>query len=263
MRTRIARALAASLPAVLLAVCLGGCAGSPISLHRRNETLWATGSAEFTAVAMQTYAVAQEKLAQALEDPDWTACIEQQAGYEDLPPAIIVDLDETILDNRPFQLRLIHEDIDFDEKLWNEWVHTAQVEAIPGALDFLLYAEGVGVEIFYVTNRVHSVEAPTRRNLEALGLSLNPEVDTVLTKQERTNWDRDKTSRRVLIAGSYRVLLIVGDNLSDFVQPVGATRERRRATAMEHRAMWGEKWLMLPNPLYGGWVAPTLKGAGS
>lgn len=250
----------------LFLVFLGGCAGTPLPalpLHRRNETLWATGSAEYTAVALQTYRVAKHKLAEAIEDPRWTACVEQQAGYESLPPAIIVDLDETILDNRPFQLRLIHDEIAFDEKLWNEWVNTAQVEAIPGALDFLRYAQGLGVEIFYVTNRTHSVEGPTRRNLEALGLSLNPDVDTVMTKREREDWGREKTSRRVLIAASYRVLLMVGDNLSDFIRPEVTTREGRRAAATKHRAMWGEKWFMVPNPLYGGWVAAALEDAGT
>ena len=102
-----------------------------------------------------------------------------------MPPAIIVDLDETILDNRPFQMRLIREGRDFDEELWNEWVTNARVEAIPGSVEFLQYAQERGVEVFYITNRSTNVEQATRENLALLGLSLNPEIDTLLTKNER------------------------------------------------------------------------------
>lgn len=227
--------------------------------YRRNVALWASESAEFTAVALQTYATAQHKLVEALADPSWTASVEQGSDYEDLPPAIIVDLDETVLDNRPFQMSLIQEGVEFDETRWNAWIEQASVEAIPGAVSFLQHAHRLGVEIFYVTNRSHVVEDATRRNLDALELPVNEELDTVLTKYEQPQWSREKTKRRKLISGRYRVLLILGDNLGDFVTESRFSRGGRRQTVLDHRAMWGTKWFMLPNPLYGGWVAATLE----
>jgi acid phosphatase len=242
---------------------LGACFTPQVSLHRRNETLWASESAEYTAVALQTYEGAGKKLVEALADPSWTACLEQQEGYESLPPAIIVDLDETVLDNRPFQMRLFRENLAFDEARWNEWVREGRSDAIPGAVEFLLDAAERGVQVFYVTNRTHEVEPPTRKNLAKLGLPLDTEMDTVLTKNEQPDWGRDKTSRRLQVAESYRVLLLLGDDLDDFISSVSESRDSRQEAVVSKRAMWGEKWFVLPNPLYGGWVAPTLKGATS
>jgi acid phosphatase len=248
------------LLATLVALALlGGCSQVRVPAHWRKATLWATESAEYAAVTLQTYSAAREKLDRALLDPTWTACLEQSEGYEDLPPAIIIDLDETVLDNRPFQMRLIHESLEFDEAMWNEWVRQSRVEAIPGAVEFLLYVHERSVEIFYLTNREHMVEKETRVNLVALGLPLNAEIDTVLTKHERANWGSDKESRRKLVAESHRVLLIVGDHLRDFTTVEGLSREEQRETTFDHAAMWGEKWFMFPNPLYGGWAgAPSV-----
>ncbi|MBW2286551.1 MAG: 5'-nucleotidase, lipoprotein e(P4) family [Deltaproteobacteria bacterium] len=227
--------------------------------YRRNVTLWATESAEYTAVALQIYATAHQKLADALADPSWTASLEQESDYEDLPPAIIVDLDETVLDNRPFQMGLIREGVEFDEQAWNEWVMTAEVGSIPGAVPFLQHAHRLGVEVFYVTNRSHMVEDATRRSLLRLELPLNDEVDTLLTKYEKPQWTRRKDKRRQLIRERYRVLLVLGDNLGDFVREKRFSRSGRRETVLEHAEMWGSKWFMLPNPLYGGWVSATLE----
>jgi len=238
-------------------VLTGGCAGNPIPPYRQNVALWASKSAEFTAVALQTYGVARGRLDAALAIPTWTACLEQSSGYEELPPAIIVDLDETVLDNRPFQMRLIREGIEFDEEMWNEWVLNSRVGAIPGAAEFLQHAHERGVEVFYVTNRVHAVEAATRQNLAHLDLPLRAEFDTLLTKNERPEWTSDKTNRRELIASSHRVVLIIGDNLGDVTSEKPFLGQARRKIAYEHAAMWGEKWFMLPNPLYGSWVAAT------
>lgn len=245
-------AITAALAAVV------GCARAPVPDYRRNVALWASESAEYTAVVLQTYSAAQKKLDAGLADTTWTACFEQSPGYEQLPPAIIVDLDETILDNRPFQMRLIREGREFDEEKWNEWVQSSRVDAIPGAAAFLRYTHERGVDVYYVTNRVHAVEPATRANLEMLGLPLDPEADTVLTKNERPEWGTDKSSRRRLVADSHRVVLILGDNLGDFISEKGASSDARRKSVFEHAALWGEKWFMLPNPLYGAWVAPTL-----
>jgi len=249
-------------PERLLAICLalallGGCTHVRVPIHWRKASLWATASAEYAAVTLQIYSAASEKLDLALADSAWTARLEPSEGYETLPPAIIVDLDETVLDNRPFQMRLIQEGLEFDEEMWNEWVRESRAEAIPGSVEFLLRAREREVEIFYITNREHSVEKETRANLVALGLPLNAEVDTVLTKHERADWGSDKENRQALVADSHRVLLIVGDHLRDFVRVDGFSRDDRRKATFDHAEMWGQKWFILPNPLYGGWVGAT------
>jgi acid phosphatase len=245
------------LPAALAALALIGCATPRIPAHWWNAHQWATASAEYAAVSLQTYAAAGTKLREALADRTWTACLEQAPGYESLPPAIIVDLDETVLDNRPFQLRLVREGREFDEAMWNEWVKEKNVDLIPGSLEFLTLADSLGIEIFYVTNRDFVVEPDTRETLVALGLPLSDEIDTLLTKGERADWNSQKVARRTLVGKTHRVLVMVGDHLRDFVDVDDASRERRREVAFEYAAMWGEKWFMLPNPIYGAWVAAS------
>jgi len=235
---------------------LGGCTVIRIPEHRRKASMWATGSGEYVAVALQTYAAARATLDLALFERSWTACLEQKPGYEALPPAIIVDLDETVLDNRPFQLRMIRENRDFDAEMWSRWVHEKDATLIPGAADFLHAAHVRGVEIFYITNRDYVDEPVTRDTLLALGLPLSDERDTLLTRYERPEWGSDKVGRREEVVASYRVVMIVGDHLRDFTNVEGKTREERRGVAFEYADMWGSKWFMLPNPIYGNWAAP-------
>jgi acid phosphatase len=243
------------LGSVIALSLLGGCTIVRIPEHRRKASMWATGSGEYAAVALQTYATARERLDTAIAEPSWTACLEQLPGFEALPPAVIVDLDETVLDNRPFQLRLIQEGRDFDPEMWSRWVHEKAAGLIPGAADFLRAAKEREVEIFYITNRDHADEAVTRETLVALGLPISDERDTLLTRYERPDWGSDKVSRREWVVASHRVLLVVGDHLRDFTQVEGGTREERRRITFEHAEMWGSKWFMLPNPIYGNWAA--------
>lgn len=257
MREVVRGVLSVAFAAVVAAGCASEAPRQPT--YDRNVALWASESAEYTAVALQTYSGAQRKLADALADPDWTASLAQSGDFKDLPPAIIVDLDETVLDNRPFQMSLIREGREFDEVTWNAWVESAEVGAIPGSVAFLQHAHRLGIEIFYITNRAHSVEAATRRNLLRLDLPVNEKVDTLLTKYEQPDWTSEKLKRRALVRNSYRILLILGDNLGDFVHEKRFSRSGRRQTVIDNTEMWGEKWFMLPNPLYGGWVSATLE----
>jgi 5'-nucleotidase (lipoprotein e(P4) family) len=255
MRSTLAIRVAAA--AVVVALGMSGCAAPKIQLHWLSAHQWATASAEYAAVSLQTYAAARSKLPVALADTSWTACLEQRPGFESLPPAIVVDLDETVLDNRPFQLRLVREGREFDEEMWNDWVREKNVDLVPGSLEFLQEADRLGIEIFYVTNREFEVEEPTRETLVALGLPLSSERDTLMTQGERPEWGSDKVERRTRVATTHRVLLMVGDHLRDFVQVDDRSKEKRREVAFRHAGMWGEKWFMLPNPIYGGWVAQS------
>lgn len=226
-----------------------------------NAVLWTQTSVEYRASALQAYATARAQLDRALVDPSWSAAVEQQGrDTAGLPSAIILDADETVLDNSPFQARLIVDGGTYNEEIWAKWTAERAAGAVPGAVAFTQYARQQGVTVFYVTNRDAPLEADTRANMAALGFPLDEARDTVLTRKERPEWASDKTSRRELVAREFRILLLVGDDLGDFLPNRGTVAERDARVA-PYEAWWGTKWIVLPNPMYGSWESALRAGA--
>jgi 5'-nucleotidase (lipoprotein e(P4) family) len=216
-------------------------------------TLWMKTSGEYYALTTQTYRIARLRLDEALRDPEWTADPEQKNPYL-LPPAVIMDLDETVLDNSAFEIEMIESDTQFTPAMWTKWVNQSNAKAVPGALDFIKYAETRGVRIFYITNRRSYEEMATRINLKKLGISLSDTEDEILTRGERPEWRADKEKRRQLVAKQYRILLYIGDNMGDFLSGGHTTPQARVKLAIEHEDRWGKQWILLPNPIYGTWA---------
>jgi 5'-nucleotidase (lipoprotein e(P4) family) len=259
----------------LVVVALVGCASTPpptiatpvtpppVVVHgdeKLNAVLWIQAAAEYRANALQAFNGARFMLERALADPTWTALGEQTGNYSSLPPAVILDIDETIMDNSPSEARRIHSGNPFSEEEWQKWVDEAKAEAIPGALEFTQEASRRGVTVFYISNRRGPQEAPTRANMARLGFPLDPNIDTAFFRAERPEWQGDKGSRRREVASRYRVLLLVGDDLGDFTSAAAGSAEQRARAVDEARPLWGTKWIVLPNPVYGSWervvVAP-------
>lgn len=251
----------------ILAVLLTGCLGhpaptvAPTTSHQGPHevqlgTLWVQTAAEYEGLTEQAFGMAGDRLAAALADPTWTAAVEQVGtAYADLPPAIIADVDETILDNSPLEARLAVEGIPYSEAVWKEWVELRAAKALPGAKAFLERAHQQGVTIFYVTNRSAEQEEATRDNLKSEGLPLDGSEDRVLTKGEN-DWGSDKITRRQAVAKTHRILLLLGDDLNDFVSGARAQEpETRIELARQHADKWGRRWILLPNPIYGSWEA--------
>lgn len=221
-----------------------------------NATLWMQRSVEYEATVRQAWLLARRALDRALDagSPP-SALVDPRTDARDgeRPPAVVVDVDETVLDNSPYQARLARRGAEFDPETWHAWVREEKARAVPGALDFARAAHRRGVDVYYVTNRDHEVEPATRDNLEALGFPLDAPGDAVLTRGEREDRPWDKAARRAAVARHHRVLLLAGDDLNDFVQVEEAGPEERSSVAARHADRWGETWIMLPNPAYGSW----------
>lgn len=217
-----------------------------------DATVWMQTAAEHRALLRQAYDAATRALPAALADSDWTAALEQTGDYRALPPAVIVDVDETVLDNGPFEARMLLRGGGFDPTAWRRWVADAAAAPLPGAREFLTAAHARGVEVFYVTNRDSALEADTRRNLRRAGLPWDSTRDVLLMEKERPGWGADKSSRRAFVARDFRILLLAGDDLNDFVDGL-VPMERRRRLVDSHADWWGRRWIVLPNPVYGSW----------
>jgi acid phosphatase len=252
-----ARPSSRGLAVLLLALVLLGPAPAlaqnpPPPSDLLNAVLWMQRSVEYKASTLAAFALARVRLEQALIDPGWTAAPREQTGaYQSLPPAVILDIDETILDNSGYQAWMALQGTTFEPRTWNAYVETVTSLAIPGAVEFARYAEVRGVKVFYVSNRTADEEEATRKNLERLGFPLDDKLDTVLMARERPDWGSAKGTRRAHVARSYRVLLNLGDNFGDFVDEYRGTEAERLKVFEEHRDRWGREWIMLANPTYG------------
>jgi len=259
-----------SLPLVLARPAASPAA--PVTAREQlNATLWLQRATEYELSTLQVYRLATERLPTVMAAPG-TAAAEQwntaATTLATLPTAIVVDLDETVLDNTYYQARQLLQGRDYDESSWQAWMQEAAATAIPGAVDFLRAAAAAGHRIFYVTNRLCQrleslAEDPcpartaTLRNLRALGLPNVDDGESLMLRGERPEWSSsDKSVRRAAIAERYRIVALVGDDLRDFVdRPVF---EARRS---ELSGLLGTRWFLLPNPIYGSWERELTSGA--
>ena len=211
-----------------------------------NATLWVQTSAEYRAAALQTFSAAQRGLDAALA----------KANDDTHPPAIILDLDETVLDNTGFEARAIRAHTTYDSKLWKAWTAESAARAVPGASEFLAWAKSKGVTPFYITNRDLDEEPGTRRNLEQLGFPFDPNVDTLLMKG-KNGCDHQ---RQIAATGPRGQLLPrphrPRETSHDFVSASEKTLAERTRPHRQLRSWWGETWFIVPNPMYGSGNAP-------
>lgn len=256
------RLILAALMATLIPGCRARDTVQTLGHEDMDSALWMRTSAEYDVLARDTYARALQAVIAAIREPTWSAIPEQAerllaTAIPDapaLPPAVILDIDETVLDTSDYQVEQILHQGQYDRDEWNAWSAKAEASLIPGVAEFVKGCHEAGVTVFYLTNRDVETERHTRRNLERYGLISPQAFDQILSKNERDDWTVDKTSRRNFVAERYRVLVLVGDDLNDFVW-VGdkPTAQARIEAARRYATLWGQKWFLLPNANYGGW----------
>jgi acid phosphatase len=233
-----------------------------------NATIWMQGTVEHDMLVAQSFRLARTQLDRALAEPQWNALPEaERENAAGGTPAIIVDVDETVLDNSPFQARMIRAGTDFDQAAWDQWCSEASARPLPGALEFARYAAARGVTMFYVTNRSLKAKDWTEQNLRRAGFPLSdrePVVFMAGDPAECAAAGTAKSCRRQLVARTHRVVMLIGDQLSDFIDLPKNTPEGRAQAAGEYAEWFGERWLIQPNPMYGSWdtaITAPIRGA--
>lgn len=198
---------------------------------------WYQTSAEAKALYLQAYNDAKPQLQKFVQ--------ENNTGKT---PAIVLDLDETVLDNSPYQAYTMLKHKSFPEG-WNEWVKAAQAKPVWGAKTFLDYANKLGVQIFYVSDRDVSQLKDTQKNLEKDGIPQAEPSHILLHDKSMKN----KDSRRQQVAKKYHLVMLFGDNLLDFATPKKDTIQAREDFVKTHAKDFGTRYIILPNPMYGSW----------
>lgn len=229
------------LPLLLLCSLLGGCVSADDLAQRRlaDQSVlavnWMQHSGEYQALTLQSFNLATQAFS---------------AAPTDKPRAVVVDLDETMINNIPYFAWSARQGTLFDMATWSQWSRTEQAEAIPGAVDFANYVTDHGGKMFYVSNRVQADYAATKRNLLALGFP-NVDSDTLLLKTGNSN-KRPRFDQ--ILSQGYRIVLFVGDNLNDFGSLTWQlTGQQRRDFVQQQAAQFGSQFIILPNPIYGDW----------
>ncbi|WP_269532136.1 HAD family acid phosphatase [Chitinimonas sp. BJYL2] len=236
------------------------------NLAKLNAVWWYHLSEEAQLNAQTVYQAAIDQLPSAVRKPG-IATLSREAtpkGVKTTANAVVLDIDETVLNNSAFNAWLMRENRDYSEAAWQDWVAKGEAKPLPGALDFVRKARALDVQVYYVTNRecvakdgeACPAESHTIRNLRELGFpDVTPEF--LLLKNEQPGWVSDKTGRRSLLAAQgKRIVMLLGDDLRDFLPAAEADALRAGKPSAEAKAalsLFGKRWFMLPNPMYGSW----------
>lgn len=226
----------------------------PAANDNLNAVLWDQTAVEAQAVMAQAYALARLRFDEALANKSATADPSVQTDdFANKPPAVVLDVDDTLLNTSQYQAWNVKSGTSFNPKTWTSYVNAKIDTAIPGAVDFTQYAASKGAKVFYVTNRTKEEEPATVERLKALGFPMGDNVDTLLTAKEMPDWGSAKSTRRAFIAKDYRILLLVGDNFGDFTDAYKGSIEERQKAFTDNAQHWGKDWIAIPNPTYGSW----------
>jgi 5'-nucleotidase (lipoprotein e(P4) family) len=227
-------------------------------------TNWVQQSGEYRALAYQSFNMAKLAFDNAV-----------LRGIKN--PAVVVDLDETLIDNSAYQASLIDTEQEFNSKTWNQWIKSEMAKVIPGAVEFSNYVNAKGGKVFFISDREESstkdtknndLELATINNLKNLGftganensLLLKGEFTQIVDGQENNS---KELRRQAITQGkadgiSYQIVLLLGDNLNDFDDKAGKTNEQRRSYVDSIKNKYGVSngeitYIVLPNPMYGAW----------
>ena len=260
-------------PALAVLFLLAGCAAAPSPRpmapavpadDNLNAVAWIQNAVEHDLIYLQTYRDAQRRLPAALADRRWDALTpaDRVKPARGLPPAVVLDVDETVLDNSPYQARLIRAHAAFDQVSWDTWCREAKARALPGVVAFTRYAAAHGVEVIYISNRDKALDEATLANLRQVGVPVSgPDallgLGTVVPGCDQHG--SDKGCRRQWVSRRYRVLMQFGDQLGDFLDVPQNTPAGREAAVKPYLDWIGRRWFVLPNPSYGSWE-PALFG---
>ncbi|TSJ44160.1 5'-nucleotidase, lipoprotein e(P4) family [Mucilaginibacter corticis] len=224
---------------LLFSVLIVDAQNAPLSITNGGK-VWALAyqqcAAEYKALCFQAYNIAHWRLDEAIK----------HKGKK--PLAVVTDIDETLLDNSPYDAERAINNQPFDLKTWKQWTAKGIADTVPGAPSFFKHAASKGVAVFYITNRDENERDGTAKNLKLYNL---PYIDaTHLIFKQSTSSKKD---RRKQVLAKYNIVLLCGDNLADFdaLYDNKPSEANRDAATEKLKKQFGSKYIIIPNPSYG------------
>ena len=199
--------------------------------------VWQQKASEYKALCYQAYNIARLQLDEILKAP------------HSKPLAVVTDIDETILDNSPYQVHSALMNEKYSDSSWIVWTKRVDCDTVPGGLSFFSYAKSRGADVFYITNRLEEEREQTLKELQRWNFP-DASNDHLILKTTGSG----KEPRRAVVAQTHDIVMLFGDNLSDFSavfdkQPL----DKRNATTRDNATLFGTKFIVLPNVMYGDW----------
>ncbi|MHC1703225.1 MAG: 5'-nucleotidase, lipoprotein e(P4) family [Tenuifilaceae bacterium] len=205
--------------------------------HLVLATIWFQNSPEMKALFYQGFNLAKARLSEFAKQKTQK------------PKAVVVDIDETMMDNSPFQAQQILDSQGFTSETWKEWTDLARAKATPGAVEFTHFCDSLGVTVIYISNRkVNEIES-TLKNLDSLGFSF-AKKENLLFKEDVSS----KKIRRDKVSEKYEIVMLIGDNLNDLSEVFESRDDDWGSSVIEkYKNEFGNRFIVLPNPMYGDW----------
>jgi len=229
---------------VILAITLLSCQNSNNQENKVSSqehlvlaTIWFQHSPEMKALYYQGFNLAKLRLSEFAKQKTQK------------PKAVIVDVDETMIDNSPFEAQEILESRGYTSETWKAWSDMAKAKATPGAVQFSHFCDSLGIEVIYISNRkVNEVES-TLKNLDSLGFAF-AKKENLLFKEDVSS----KKVRRDKVSEKYEIVMLIGDNLNDISEVFDNRDDDWGSTMVEkYKNEFGNRFIVLPNPMYGEW----------
>lgn len=224
---------------IIVAACHALAAQQPPTATRELGIKYVRDSAEYAALVRQVYRTAGEAVERRRPaGVDW---------------AVVLDVDETTLDNSTYQVERAVYGLPYDAAAWNAWVERRQAPAVPGVVGFIDRVRRAGAHVAWITNRDQALGDATRDNLKRAGVWTE---DDRLCPQHAQYPKAER--RREVAAGRgacgwpnrpMRVVAFVGDQMGDFPSASELIPETGTDDA------FGTTCFLLPNPMYGDWTS--------
>ena len=205
--------------------------------HIVYSTVWFQKSAEAKALYYQGFNLAKLRVEEFVKI----------SGEK--PKAVVVDIDETMVDNSQFQGKSIERGEGYTSEFWAEWSNLAKAKALPGAVEFTKFCDSIGVQVVYISNRKVQELEKTMKNMDSLGFAF-VNAENYLLKEETSG----KEERRKITMEKYDIILLLGDNLNDFSDVFEHRGDDWGVSIVEeYRNEFGKRFIVFPNPMYGEW----------
>lgn len=205
--------------------------------YSSSAVLWQQQSAEYAALCYQAYHLATLNLDEMIKKDS------------DKKLAVVMDLDETVIDNSPYNAMLIKYGQTYSFESWRKWTALKQTKLVPGALEFINYAKRKDVAIVFISNRMEEEIEDTQINLAQEGIE-DIDLENFYFKTSSSS----KDERRAKVEDAYQVIMYIGDNLGDFNGNFDKQESSfRKELANKLKEDFGKKYIVLPNPMYGEW----------